>query len=82
MTDNFIQLWWRGRWKLWKSIHRHVRKVREQCTHHISVLLLCRRVLAVASMVRQAQVSVVIDHGKSVKNCKNEEFELPSFFIL
>jgi len=46
------------------------------------LLLLYRRVLAVASMVRQAQVSVVIDHGKSVKNCKNEEFELPCSFII
>ena len=31
-------------------------------------------------MVLQAQVSVVIDDGNSVKYCKNEEFELPWFF--
>jgi hypothetical protein len=44
------------------------------------ILLLHRKILAVASMVLQAQISV-IDHGKSrsvkVKYCKiNEEFEL------
>jgi hypothetical protein len=33
-------------------------------------------------MVLQAQVSKVIDDGKSVKYCKNEEFGTAMFFIL
>ena len=26
-----------GGWKVWKSMPHHVRKLREQCTHHIAV---------------------------------------------